>query len=588
MSIDPTLKQKNIIDSIAREHEGRFIIKACPGSGKTFTTAHLILKELEKWKSKSCGIAVLSFTNKAGDEVEEKISQIKGQRPRIGHPHFIGTFDTFFNNQVLFPFARGALQLPREPELVGEPHGVWRGYKSKGFYSIKPFESLHYTIDGEFAPLDTLSVGMRQQQYDNNKHAIHKVKRDINADGYMTQSDAIYFARKILEDNKYLARLLANRYPYIIIDEVQDSNTISMGIVDLLLESGVKKIVLIGDPNQAIYEWNDANPNAFLDKWSSWPEKFNLDNSHRSSDAICDFISCFSHGDIFHSSSDNSVKDFDVKPIVKSCDIGSVNNRPPNVLQDIWAVKEDFLNLCAQNNITVSTKTVAIVCRSKDDLALIRSGNDQAEAYANWSKCLKKQTNELCKAKYYYETSDFPRALSHWLNFQIYNSPEYDTLNKESILKYKIENGGAAKLMGLCVKELNKYTSIITGDLASWIELNYPDENKYSHLSGVFSHEVFEKFEVDTPVSGVPSYSTIHGVKGATFDALLVFLKSKGGRGSINYNTYIKDTSKQLKNNEDMRVAYVAISRPRKILMIAVPERFLNDWKEVFEDLLES
>lgn len=587
MSMDPTLKQKTIIDSIACEHEGRFIIKACPGSGKTFTTAHLILKELEKWKNKSRGIAVLSFTNKAGDEVEEKISQIKGQRPRISHPHFIGTFDTFFNNQVLFPFAKGALHLPREPEIVGEPHAAWRGYQFRP-NSGKPFEALHYTIDDGFSPLDARSVERNSRWLEQNIGTIHLLKREINAQGYITQSDAVYFVRKILHENKYLARLLATRYPYIIIDEVQDSNAISMDIVDLLLESGVKKIVLIGDPNQAIYEWNDANPNAFLEKWSAWPNKFDLDDSHRSSDVICDFVSSFSHGDIFHSSPGNSVKDFGVRPIVKSCDIGNVDNRPSNVLQSIQAVKEDFLNLCAQNNITASMKTVAIVCRSKDDLALIRSGNDQAEAHANWSKCSKKQTNELCRAKYYYETGDFPRALRHWLNIQIYNSPEYETLNKESIRRYKIENGGVAKLMGSCVKEFDKYTSILTGDLASWIELNYPTENKYSHLSGVFPHEVFEKTEADTPISGVPSYSTIHGIKGATFDAVLVFLKSKGGRGSINYNTYIKDTSKQLKDSEDMRVAYVAISRPRKILMVAVPERYMNDWRVAFEDLLEG
>lgn len=42
--------------------EGKVVVKACPGSGKTYSVAHKLLSYIDNWKDYHSGVAVLSFT----------------------------------------------------------------------------------------------------------------------------------------------------------------------------------------------------------------------------------------------------------------------------------------------------------------------------------------------------------------------------------------------------------------------------------------------------------------------------------------------------------------------------------------------
>ena len=64
-----TKEQKGFLDA-----EGRVVIKACPGSGKTYVVAHKLLSYVDNWKDYHSGVAVLSFTNVASNEIYEKAS----------------------------------------------------------------------------------------------------------------------------------------------------------------------------------------------------------------------------------------------------------------------------------------------------------------------------------------------------------------------------------------------------------------------------------------------------------------------------------------------------------------------------------
>ena len=62
---------------------------------------------------------------------------------------------------------------------------------------------------------------------------------------------------------------------------------------------------------------------------------------------------------------------------------------------------------------------------------------------------------------------------------------------------------------------------------------------------------------------------TVHSVKGETFDATLLVLKTKGiGKA---YKTLLNQNI-SISDSEELRIAYVGMTRPRKILVIAVPD----------------
>jgi len=76
----------------------------------------------------------------------------------------------------------------------------------------------------------------------------------------------------------------------------------------------------------------------------------------------------------------------------------------------------------------------------------------------------------------------------------------------------------------------------------------------------------------------------VHGVKGETYDGILLLIPSRNGKitPGILQNGDL--------NSEEMRIAYVAMTRPRKLLVVAMPrnkktveyQRFSrDDWEYI-------
>lgn len=91
-----------------------------------------------------------------------------------------------------------------------------------------------------------------------------------------------------------MASAIAERFPIIIVDEVQDTSENQMAVFDLLSESGIKSMSLVGDPDQSIYEWRNANPECFNQKLedSRW-KTIELTGNFRSSQKLCNVTSFF-------------------------------------------------------------------------------------------------------------------------------------------------------------------------------------------------------------------------------------------------------------------------------------------------------
>jgi DNA helicase-2/ATP-dependent DNA helicase PcrA len=56
------------------EKEGKFVVRACPGSGKTYSVAARLSDRMSKWPLNCQGIAVKSFTNAAWQEIERQVT----------------------------------------------------------------------------------------------------------------------------------------------------------------------------------------------------------------------------------------------------------------------------------------------------------------------------------------------------------------------------------------------------------------------------------------------------------------------------------------------------------------------------------
>lgn len=82
------------------ESSGKVVLHACPGSGKTTIVARKMVDYLQHWNRPHQGIAVLSFTNVASDEISHQATVMLPEGYCVDVPHFVGTLDSFIDNFI--------------------------------------------------------------------------------------------------------------------------------------------------------------------------------------------------------------------------------------------------------------------------------------------------------------------------------------------------------------------------------------------------------------------------------------------------------------------------------------------------------
>lgn len=298
------------------EAQGKSILNACPGSGKTTTIAYkltLLTKDWEAKHGKFVGIACLSFTNVAKDEINDKYTGFSGRT--LPFPHVVSTIDSFVNRYITLPFYYLFREdFPVRPQILEDLNFMngWRfshaitvikdGKTSKKLlkYSYPPSD-IDTNLDGTYScrakrPALTGEASCIFNAYCDN------VKSIQYSNGWLKNSDSTFVALCLLRKHPRLAAILVHRFPYLIIDEAQDTSEIQYAILDELIKGGLRDVELVGDPYQSLYEWREARPDLFWKRQNSgdW-RSLRLNNCRRSTQRIVD---CYS---IMRKSSDSPI-----------------------------------------------------------------------------------------------------------------------------------------------------------------------------------------------------------------------------------------------------------------------------------------
>ena len=287
MSADPyqpTAEQIAII-----HHPGHAFIRACPGAGKTRTMVerarHLLLETKDRR-----GVAFLSFTNAAVDELEARLRSF-GVLPTPLFPSFIGTFDRFLWQFLIAPFGvDGCAHMPR---LVPDK-SEW---EVKPFQKARPLKLKHFDrATGAIIPEKAAEVAFAPKSGPSPwESAARTILARAFSDGRLDFEDVRECVRKRLVDRAFSARIgaaLAGRFREIVVDEAQDCNPADLEIIGWLRAAGIK-VKVVCDPNQAIYAFRGG----LTDELSKFAVSFDreeqlpMSGNFRSTPAICAAIS---------------------------------------------------------------------------------------------------------------------------------------------------------------------------------------------------------------------------------------------------------------------------------------------------------
>lgn len=557
--------QQEIVNS-----SGKVVVKACPGSGKTYTVAHKLKKEVEFWENKYSGIAVLSFTNVACIEIKNKYKEINAGL-ELSYPHFIGTFDSFIYKYIFNPF--GTLITKTKGNLLVDNSDLIANMQ-KRFWKRECHQNLcnPYTFYMENGQIHDLNNKVKNCTI-NNKPCEH-LKKECGRMGYYNYDDILCICISILKQRKDILNLLIRRFPMIILDEAQDISKKQMELLELLIDNGLSNMMLIGDPDQSIYEWRSANPEVFLNKFNSEEWKtLTLNENFRSSQNICNATYYFSTLET-NSNSISEYKDFSKKPILVKYNIKQIDK-----------LLEFYINVCRENKILISNQ-IAILNRSKDFLS-----NNYSNIKDLWKNDLSILLSKSVMYKLQKDYSNLYKYSEKVLYFILMGDNINSSINYESIFKIMDESTWKRKVIELSFK-LKEKNIVLTEWISETemllkeifvdyknflkVEIKLAIKRSDRKLSDFKKHKINEFFYTNNLKYIV---STIHGVKGCTFDAVLLIVNQNGKMTSNVINQYPL-------GSEEIRNAYVAMTRPRKLLMVAIPNTVKdNDLRRFPADL---
>lgn len=551
-----TDKQKKII-----ELQGKNILKSCPGSGKTFVVAHKVIHDFNNWEYKNKGMAILSFTNVAKNELDEKIRELSGLTS-LPYPHFIGTLDSFISQFIFMPFYQTVMKCSSHPSIIEDDY-----IKEYSSYFWKRECYQNGCIPKEFYIDSEKNVYGIVEKYDNcpfikNKPCI-KFKNSLYSKGYVTYKEVLIMAIDILEKNANILKLIVNKFPCFIVDEAQDTSEEQMKLLNLLFDNGVRNALLIGDPDQAIYEWRDADPSVFLNlynckKWNS----IELNENFRCSQPICNATKVFSSlTDI--SIAKGESKDSLLKPML-------MKYKKDNKEEVI----EKFLDLCRENNINISSNNVAVLVRGRSGLMgkdyssikeLWKTPVTQLLAQATYYKGIKrvdKIVSNIEKVLYYLIFDNEPRTIDYKVVQTIYSISEWNMLVFR--LSVIIPNSMVTlkewktSIVDICKKFIKNNNISCKYELDIKVKSRVKNDKLKDFLEQPM-HVFFADFYEDDYLS-----TTIHAVKGRTFDAVMLILSTNGKLTTNMINQKSIDT-------EEIRTFYVAATRAKKLFVLAIP-----------------
>lgn len=237
---------------------------ACAGSGKTQTAVSRLVQMRVLLGEDRGRIALLSFSNVAVDTFRRryrKLIQEAGIRDGSSRVE-IDTLDGFITSNVVRPHAYRTMGATRAAFLVTG---------TEPFLSAFTFRPGTYPVS-----ITNMQVGVRNKSAyfyytsNDNKEELSKSSSEnlvhrLGKTGAYTHNLGRYWCYRTLADQPAILRAFSRRYRHILIDEAQDIGTLHQAIIEQLVGAGTQ-VSLIGDPHQCIYEFADAD-GAFLKQY---------------------------------------------------------------------------------------------------------------------------------------------------------------------------------------------------------------------------------------------------------------------------------------------------------------------------------
>ncbi len=266
---------------------GPLLILAGAGSGKTRVLVHRACWMIQEKGVPSSAILLLTFTNKAANEMKERIHTLIQADPPLA-----GTFHSFC-----------VRVLRREGTLIGIPPNfiIYDDSDQKALIreiledldlpedSYQPGTLQNQISDAKnqmLTPLQYAEIAQGTWQeklfkiYDLYEKKLHEIGA-LDFDDLLLKTVDLFMSKK-----EALARW-QEKFPYVLVDEWQDTNKIQYQLTRMLVGNN-RNLTTVGDASQSIYSWRGADYRNISYLSRDYPDikVINLEQNYRSTQII--------------------------------------------------------------------------------------------------------------------------------------------------------------------------------------------------------------------------------------------------------------------------------------------------------------
>jgi DNA helicase-2/ATP-dependent DNA helicase PcrA len=282
----------NTKQSDAINHPGSVFLVACPGSGKTRTLTYKIALELSRLESSKQFVVAITYTHRAADEIHERIEALGVDTSRL----WIGTIHAFCLEWILKPYGIYHTELRNGFRVINGhdcetiftelcvPHRALKvSFYDCGFY----FKTDGYVLTSA-SQVKRAAVESVLEQYFLRLSVNRQIDFEL----------MLFYSFQLLRDNLSIAKILSNLFCFVLVDEYQDTKQIQYAIIASILKAGAGQIktFVVGDPNQAIYQSLGGYPiemAEFMAMAEVQMTRLELSDNYRSSERIVDYFGNF-------------------------------------------------------------------------------------------------------------------------------------------------------------------------------------------------------------------------------------------------------------------------------------------------------
>ena len=265
-SLEGTLSSLSDVQRQAARHDdGALLVLAGPGSGKTQVLATRIARLLHEAPDEPFRVLALTFTNRAADEMRERIERMA---PEAEHRLSIGTFHSF-SADVLRQYGQHLgiktdFRIYSTDEDRGEiaSRAIASEARSSGGLEAQhaSFLELVDRAKAKLIPSEGIAerFGNAEQgaKFEISYAAYDAALKEANV---LDFNSLVSNAHQLFVRFPTLARRYRSAYRYWCVDEFQDTNLAQYGLLKAMAGDEFRNVFAVADDDQIIYQWNGAD-----------------------------------------------------------------------------------------------------------------------------------------------------------------------------------------------------------------------------------------------------------------------------------------------------------------------------------------